>query len=153
MTHLESIIQTQKIIWVKRFSDKAFLKYSLKKIGGCNILNRKIPQDVIKQLKMSDFNNEMITIWNKAQDIPSRREEIGNQYLWHNENITTPNGKTLNYPRMSKLGINFVKGILEDGKIMPINGIDSRNNLTNIKKIEMQSVLNYLPRHWKQKTF
>jgi hypothetical protein len=54
MPHLESIIETQKIMWVKRFSDnnfhpwKEFLIKDLCVTGGCNISNRKIPENMLK---------------------------------------------------------------------------------------------------------
>ena len=107
MPHLESIVETQKIMWVKRFSEKdfhpwkEFLRKDLHKAGGCDLLNRKLPEKFIKNTNMSDFNKEMLNYWNKFQFSPSTDEEIENQFLWYNMNIKTPSSNILQYPPLS----------------------------------------------------
>ena len=62
MPHIESVIDTHKLVWIKRFSDdtyhpwKEFVKYSMSQLGGDNILNRKNPDKLIKSSKkISEF--------------------------------------------------------------------------------------------------
>ena len=63
-------------------------------------------------MEISDFNKEMLICWSNFQRCPSDCLEIGNQLLWHNENITTPNGETIYYPRLSKNhNIKYVRDI------------------------------------------
>jgi len=132
MPHLESIIETQKIMWVKRFLEndfhpwKEFLRKDLYKTGGCDILNRKIPEKFIKNTNMSDFSKQMLECWNNFQSSPSNEEEIENQFLWYNTNIKTPSGNILYYPRLQKKGILYIKDIIFNKKIMQINQLNNK---------------------------
>jgi len=147
MPHLESIIKTQKVIWCKRYAEenyhpwKEFLMNGLHKLDNCISINRKIPLRIISEMELSDFNKEMLICWNKFQTFPSNGLEIGNQLLWYNENITTPNGETLYYQRLEKKhNIKYVRDIERY--------IKSNENLTAIEQIELNSVVNCLPKKW-----
>jgi hypothetical protein len=79
---------------------------------------------------MGDFNGQLWKI------------EIEIAYVfvdWCNYNITKPNGNTLNSQRLSKIGINYVKDIIINQKIMSINDINTQS-ITMIEKLELSSV-------------
>ena len=98
---------------------------------------------------MSDFNKDILITWNSFKNIPITAAEIGNQYLWCNYNITKPNGTPLNSQRLSKIGINYIKDIIANQKIISINDINTQN-ITMLEKLEMSSVINCLPKAWKE---
>ena len=75
--------------------------------------------------------------------------EIGNQHLWHNTNIATPNGTTLYSHRLSKLGINQVMDLIENQKIISMNDIDSKN-LNFLERLELSGVVKCIPKQWKE---
>ena len=158
MPHIESIVKTQKIMWAKRFLSfnfhpwKEFLNIGLNKIGINNIMNRVLPEKIIKSSDMSTFNKDILISWSSFQISPVLLSEIGNQYLWHNTNITKPNGATLYSPRLSKIGVNQVMDIIENRKIFSINDINSKN-FTILEKFELASVVKCLPKQWKENTY
>ena len=148
MPHLESIIKTQKVIWCKRYAEenyhpwKEFLMDGLRKLDKCESINRKIPLKIISKMEISDFNKELLICWSNFQSFPSECLEIGNQLLWHNENITTPNGETIYYPRLSKNhNIKYVRDIEKHNK--------SNKNLTAIEQMQLNSIVKCLPKRWK----
>ena len=113
----------------------------LHKLDKCISINRKIPLRIISGMELSDFNKEMLICWNNFQTFPSDSLEIGNQLLWHNENITTPNGETLYYQRLDeKHNIKYVRDIERY--------INSNENLTAIEQMELNSVVKCLPKKW-----
>jgi len=105
-------------MWAKRFSEKdshpwkEFLCEDLYNTGGCDILNRKIPEKFIRNTNMSDFSKKMLECCSKFQPGPDKVEEIENQFLWYNMNIKTPSGNFLFYPRLQKKGILYIKDII-----------------------------------------
>jgi len=155
MPHLESIIETEKIIWIKRYSNekyhpwKEFLENSLAKSGSIDILNRKLPNTLIVKSEMSEFNKDMLLVWNKTQNSPCTPEEIGNQSLWSNQHIKTPNNKTINYVNISKSGINNVKDLIVNGKMLTTQDINEKNT-TMIEKMQLKSILECLPKSWRE---
>ena len=122
MPHFESIIKTQKIIWAKRYIScnfhpwKEFLNVALAKIGINDIMNRVLPEKIIDSSDMSTFNKDILNSWYSFQCVPTLCSEIGNQHLWHNVNITKPNGHTLYSKRLSKIGINQVMDLIFNKK-------------------------------------
>ena len=98
---------------------------------------------------MSDFNKDILITWNSFKNIPITAAEIGNQYLWCNYNITKPNETPLHSQRLSKIGINYIKDIIVDQRIMSINDINTQN-FTIFEKIELSSVRKCLPKAWKE---
>jgi hypothetical protein len=155
MPHLESIFETEKIIWIKRYSNdnyhpwKEFMKHSLAKTGGIDVLNRKLPHSFIVNSEMSEFNKEMLLVWNKTQIFPNTPEEIGNQYLWNNQYIKTPSNKAIHYVNISKSGIHQVKDLIVNGKILTIQDINNRNT-TMIEKMQLKSTLECMPKSWRE---
>jgi hypothetical protein len=94
---------------------------------------------------MSDFNKEMLKCWNNFQTNPTMTEEIENQFIWCNTNITTPSGNTLLYPRLIKVEIWYIKDIIENGKIMQISQIKNRN-LNMLERMELASLITCIPK-------
>ena len=158
MPHLESIIETQKVMWMKRYSEnndhpwKAFMRESLKETGSTDIYNRKIPETVLKKLDMSEFNKEIIAAWNNTQSLPDNAEAIANQILWNNEYIQKPSGETLHYDRISRLGFNQVADLVEDDKIMSIKKINNQD-LTFYTRMELASIIKCIPKKWRDASY
>ncbi len=158
MPHLASIIDALKIVWVKRYSMenyhpwKEFLKHGLKDTFGDDILNRKLTSTVIKNLEISQFNRQMLHVWNQFQNEPQSYEEKANQYLWNNANITKANNQTICYPGLSKLGINYVKGTVLDGMIMNVQNINEMD-ISWERKFELLSTIKCIPKTWKEMDF
>jgi hypothetical protein len=154
MPHLESIIESLKVVWVKRYSTnnyhpwKEFLIEGLKNTGSHNIFNRKIPNNIIEMSELSQFNKELIISWNKVQKFPTEPDEIANQYLWVNEYISKPNKEIIHYQELAKCGINQVKDLVKDEKIITINNINLDETCWK-RKFELSSILQCLPRSWK----
>jgi len=120
-------------------------------------LNRKLPINIIKSLEISDFNKEMLLCWSNFQKTPTNDLEIGNQLIWYNENIMTPNNNTLYYQRLARNhNINYIRDLVVGGKIISTsNGklYQSKWQLTGIEKIEINSLLNCIPTEWKNINF
>jgi len=158
MPHLESIVQSLRVVWVKRYSTnnyhpwKEFLIESLGKTGSHNIINRKIPNLILDNSEMSQFNKEIITSWNKVQTLPDEPGNIAYQNIWNNEYICKPNKVTINYPSLVKSGINHVKDLITNGKIITICDITLRETCWK-KKFELTSTILCLPKSWKNTNF
>jgi hypothetical protein len=154
MPHLESIIDALKIVWVKRFSMKnyhpwkEFIKIGLKDTHGYDIINRKLPTNIINGLDISEFSKKMLNVWNKFQIEPQTDEEKANQFLWNNAYITKQNSQTVCYPELSKLGINYVKDIIVDGKVLNAQHIDEKDICWE-RKFELLSTIKSIPKTWK----
>ena len=158
MPHLESIVESLRAVWVKRYESKnyhpwkEFLIEGLKPTGSLNIINRKIPKTVIENSELSQFNEEMITAWNKLQILPKEPEDIANQILWNNEFITKPNNKTIYYEDLAKLGINNVKDLITENKIINVRSINTKEMTWDIK-FQLASTIECLPKVWKNCKF
>ena len=98
---------------------------------------------------MTTFNKDILLSWSSFQNTPVMWLEIGNQHLWHNTNIATPNGTTLYSHRLSKLGINQVMDLIENQKIISMNDIDSKN-LNFLERLELSGVVKCIPKQWKE---
>jgi mannosylglycoprotein endo-beta-mannosidase len=158
MPHLSSIIDALKIVWVKRYSMenyhpwKEFLKNGLEETCGYDIINRKLPTNVINSIEISQFNRKMLNVWNQFQKEPQSEEEKANQYLWYNANITKPNGQTICYPGLSKLGINYVKDTILNGKVINAQHINDKD-ISWKRKFELMSTIKCIPKMWKDINF
>ena len=160
MPHIESIIKTKNIMWAKRFLSfryhhwKEFLSTSLNEMGIKSIMNRVLPETIIKSSDMSNFNKDILISWSSFQCAPVLLSEIGNQHLWHNTNILKPDGSTLNSFRLSKIGINQVMDLIENHtqKVISINAINFKS-ITMLEKIELASVVKCLPKSRKEHTY
>ena len=84
--------------------------------------------------------------WNKLQKLPEKTEDIADQILWNNKFITKPNNETIYYEDLAKQGINFVKDLITETKI-----IDVRNtrDTTWLTKFQLVSTIECLPKVWK----
>ena len=158
MPHLESIIASLRAIWVKRYESnnyhpwKEFIIEGLKSTGSVSIINRKIPQNVVENTELSQFNKEIIKSWNQHQKIPKEPEDIANQILWNNEFITKPNNETIYYENLVKQGINSVQDLITENKIIDVRTVNLRET-TWRTKFELVSTLGCLPKAWKTGSF
>ena len=123
-------------------------------MGIKSIMNRVLPETIIKSSDMSNFNKDILISWSSFQRAPVLLSDIGNQHLWHNTNILKPDGSTLNSFRLSKIGINQVMDLIENHtqKIISINAINFKS-ITMLEKIELASVVKCLPKSWKEHTY
>ena len=158
MPHLESIIESLRAIWVKRYESnnyhpwKEFIIEGLKSTGSVSIINRKIPQNVVENTELSQFNKEIIKSWNQHQKIPKEPEDIANQILWNNEFITKPNNEIIYYENLAKQGINSVQDLITENKIIDVSTVNLRES-TWRTKFELVSTLGCLPKAWKTGSF
>ena len=158
MPDLQSILETQKIIWGKRFYTnnyhpwKEFMMLGLICTGSNDIFNRKIPQQMLKNSKMSTFNKEILFNIEKYKKYPNSPSEIGNQYLWHNEYIKTPNNTTLNYALLKKVGINYIKDLIVEENILSLSMVNLKCK-TSLERFNLKSVIKCLPQEWRQTSF
>ena len=158
MPHLESIIESLRAIWVKRYESnnyhpwKEFIIEGLKSTGSVSIINRKIPQNVVENTELSQFNKEIIKSWNQHQKIPKEPEDIANQILWNNEFITKPNNEIIYYENLAKQGINSVQDLITENKIIDVSTVNLRES-TWRTKFELVSTLGCLPKAWKTVSF
>ena len=79
-------------------------------------------------------------------------EEIANQYIWCNENIIKPDGHTINYAGISKLGLHYVKDTIVDGRILTVHEINQMD-VSWERKLELLSTIKCIPKSWKQTVF
>ena len=95
----------------------------------------------------------MLLCWNNFQVSPTNYLEIGNQLIWYNEYIVTPNNKTLHYQRLAhNHNINYIRDLVMNGNIIMSSEL-SKWNLTDIEKMEVNSLLNCIPTEWKETNF
>ena len=66
--------------------------------------------------------------------------EIGNQYIWYNDYITTPNGKSISYPNLKNIGICYVKDLLDGDKIMTLEKVNDKD-MSCIEKFNLKSTI------------
>lgn len=85
------------------------MSIGISKIGVNSTMNRILPEKVIEKSDMSIFNKDILLCWSTVHTTPTLLSEIRNQYLWHNTNITKPNGATLNSFRLSRIRIVYTK--------------------------------------------
>jgi len=102
--------------------------------------------------KLSEFNKEMLNCLDDFLEYPKSSTEIGNQYLWNNDNIKTPNRKTIEYILLKKIGINYVKDLIFENKIMTL-GQSHPKCKTSLEKFNLKSVIKLIPSSWKQNNF
>ncbi len=158
MPDLQSIIETQKMLWGKRYTHesyhpwKEFIKMELSLMGGHDILNRKIPKKTIQNSKMSGFNKEIVYSLGNFLEVPTSHIDIGNQYLWGNQNIPTPNNKTIDYKLLKNIGINYVKDLITDEKIITLENVNVICK-SSLEMFNLKSVIKCLPTDWKNKQF
>ena len=94
MIHLESLIQSQKMSFFKRYLDpeyvadwKIVVDSLLTPVGGpyllkCNFRLCDLP------VKVSPFYEECLTLWSKFNTTnPNQVEDILNEIIWNNKNI------------------------------------------------------------------
>ena len=112
MPDIESIINTQRLIWFKRFFCNAnhpwtkVLSYYLKRYGGPIILQGNLSEAVIKNFPAfyREMLNSLMLYNNVKRHIP-----VLNKCIWFNQEIKKPNGTRLQFNKeISLLGMNTV---------------------------------------------
>ena len=98
---------------------------------------------------MSNFNKEILLNIEKYKKYPNSSTEIGNQYLWNNEYIKTPNNTTLHYALLKRAGINYIKDLIIEENILSLNMVNLKCK-SSLERFNLKSVIKRIPQQWKQ---
>ena len=93
---------------------------------------------------MSNFNKEILLNIEKYKKYPNASTEIGNQYLWNNEYIKTPNNTTLDYALLKRAGINYIKDLIIEENILPLNMVNLKCK-SSLERFNLKSVIKCIP--------
>jgi len=150
MPDIELLIQTQRIICLKRYLEnyasswKLFLKYYLKNLGGDLLFNCNFELSKLS-LNMTTFYKECLQSFsNLHNDNPVTSEEIANQIIWNNKYICIDKKSVLNKSIYSK-GIIKISDLYEENRLSIF-----RPNLTLIESFQLRSIIDAMPTTWKQ---
>ena len=155
---LKTILDAQRIIWIKRYTCspthpwKLFFKWELNKLLCDNTLECALHVKDVENTRLSFFIKEMLLSWSKLIPKPELPEEIGKQVLWFSKYIIRPDGHSLCYKALVRRGLLYVRDMSNNGAFM------GRNDLLNkgYNKLEIwyyNSVWNCLPREWRSMDF
>ena len=153
---LKTILDTQRIIWIKRCTCspthtwKLFFKWKLNKLLCDNTLECALHVKDVENTRLSFFVKEMLLSWSKLMPKPELPEE--KQVLWFSKYITRPDGHSLCYKALVRRGLLYVRDMINNGAFM------GRNDLLNkgYNKLEMcyyNSMWNCMPREWRSMDF
>lgn len=152
---LEMKIQTQRIMWIKRFVYgkkhpwKEYLETKLSKFGGQCILMSDLDTKCLQGF-LSDFYYDMLVVWNKYQGPPHKRP-LSEQSLWCNKNIVI-GGKSIYFKELASKGINYVSDLYEDNMdtIMTWQVVKTEYGLSDLVMLKWNSLISSMPRSWKK---
>ena len=150
----KTILDAQRIIWIKRYTCslthpwKLFFKWELNKLLCDNTLECALHVKDVENTRLSFFVKEMLLPWSKLMPKPELPEEIGKQVLWFSKYIIRPDGHSLCYKALVRKGLLYVRDMINNGAFM------ERNDLLNKGYNELEiwynnSVWNCLPREWR----
>ena len=155
MLDIESFLEAQKVIWVKRLqtSDEgswmAYPKYYFNKLLGmdsfrCNTDIKKL------QSWMPPFYLQLFEAWKKTVEEPKEDPfKIRREVLWFNKHIQI-NKKEVYFKEWSDKGIIMFHDILDDrGNIKSVQEISREYNF-EMKVMEYNSLVSTIPQNWKR---
>jgi hypothetical protein len=155
MLDIESFLEAQKVIWVKRLqkaeegSWMAYPNYLLEKLIGkesfkCNTNITKLRE------WMPPFYLQLFKAWGKITATPGDDPfKIRREVLWRNKNIQITK-KEVYYKQWHNKGILIFHDILDErGNIRSIQELSQRYDL-EIKTMEYVSLVFAIPQNWKR---
>jgi hypothetical protein len=132
MVDLESKIQTQRVMWVKRLMEGLAMPWTnipnllLNEIGGVDVIKGCPDSDIVKQSNLTPFYKECLLAWNKWRDsnIEEAPADILGQFIYNNKNVQ----KCLLQERLNAKGIKFLYNLydLNLGRMYTWNEIINR---------------------------
>lgn len=156
MIHLESLIQSQKMSFFKRYLDpeyvadwKIVLDTLLTPVGGpyllkCNFRLCDLPA------KISPFYEECLTLWSKFNTTnPNQVEDILNEIIWNNKNILI-NKKSCFYSDLVEAGMHRICDIVKpNGHFYTLFDLHSKN-IQPRNFLSWHGLIDPTPANWKK---
>ena len=151
MPHIESLIDTQGIVCIKRYlgdspcSWKIILGHYLHRVGGsllfhCSFEYTKLPLD------LPDYYRECLTTWTKlTAPLVSSLDEIVNQILWNNKFICIGQKSVFNR-KLFSLGLHKVGDLFNEIFIKPHTTLQNLNTLDPL----LNGLCDCLPPEWEK---
>ena len=157
MVDVYSMHTAAKISWIKRLStnedtDWKLLFYKMLSLEK-NMLNKKVNLTQIVKKDMSPFHKQVLESWyNFYGTDPNSTEEILNEYILYNKNITIANKSISLSLFPNKFGHNIkVMHILDqNSKILNKDNLNLSLD-TNLTQLSYNSIIRAIPKEWKQK--
>ena len=157
MVDVYSMHTAAKIRWIKRLStnedtDWKLLFYKMLSLEK-NMLNKKVNLTQIVKKDMSPFHKQVLESWyNFYGTDPNSTEEILNEYILYNKNITIANKSISLSLFPNKFGHNIkVMHILDqNSKILNKDNLNLSLD-TNLTQLSYNSIISAIPKEWKQK--
>ena len=159
MINLETMCQTLKILWVKRYLDqfnkgkwKLFFQQELGKLGGEMIFkcNFKSTEPFIFDKIKIIFWEEVLASWSKLNfHHPADTNTVLNQYLWFNTFIRIEN-KPIYYKLWVTNKIMTIADLCDkDGYFMSFDGFQAKYNISPSSYLKFYGILAAIPKEWK----
>ena len=160
--HLETIIETQKILCCKKFindqaaSWKTILLNYLQPVGGkillcCNFDIKKLP------IRLPTFYEECLNCFAKCSaanydsiQIPHTVEAVSNIILWNNKLICI-DGKSFYFKTLQEKGILILGDLLDESNEFIIKSKLRELNISPLEAFRLMSVIDALPLEWRGK--
>ena len=152
MPHIESLIDTQRIVCIKKYlgdsacSWKFILDHFLHRVGGrllfhCNFQHTKLPSN------LPVYYRECLTTWTKLTASPvSSLDKIVNQILWNNKFICIGQKSVFNR-KLFSLGLHKVGDLFNEICIKPHTTLQ---NVNALDILFLNSLYDCLPPEWKK---
>ena len=152
MPHIESLIDTQRIVCIKKYMDdspcswKIILDHYLHRVGGsllfhCNFEYTKLPLD------LPDYYRECLTTWTKlTASTVSSLDEIVNQIIWNNKFICIGQNSVFNR-KLFSLGLQKVGDLFNE---ICIKIHTTLQNLNALDLLFLNGLYDCLPLEWKK---
>ena len=160
--HLETIIETQKILCCKKFindqaaSWKTILLNYLQPVGGkillcCNFDIKKLP------IRLPTFYEECLNCFAKCSaanydsiQIPHTVEAVSNIILWNNKLICI-DGKSFYFKTLQEKGILRLGDLLDESNEFIIKSKLRELDISPLEAFRLMSVIDALPLEWRGK--
>ena len=150
--HIQAIIDTQKIMWIKRYFCSPFhpwkliFDWQMEKIGGKSIfLDTNLNVSKLNQWGLSDFYMDIISAWGSFNRKSISSGNVLHQSLFFNTNIKHPIDQTARHKIFMKMGIVQVSDITRRNRLMNFTEIKIEKNLQDSDYLTYRGLTSALP--------
>ena len=157
MVDVYSMHTAAKISWIKRLctnedTDWKLLFYKMLSLEK-NMLNKKVSLSQIVKNDMSSFHKQVLESWyNFYGTDPNSTEEILNEYILYNKNITIAKKSISLNQFPNKFGYNIkVRHILDQNCKILNKDILNLSLDTKLTQLSYNSIISAIPKEWRQK--